>query len=101
MHLFDRGHAKDAWGIKGTPTVENRAKLEQALRAHMADPDTRVYPGVQGAQKIDAVHFYNPTTGNVVSMIPHTGALQVPTGYRLTDPKQLNLLLEHVQVGVR
>ena len=66
----------------------------------MNDPTTRLYPGVSAGQQVPVAHFYNPTTGRVVSIDPGTGRLLPPTGYTL-NRGQVNLLETQGIVGTR
>ncbi|SDY31251.1 colicin D domain-containing protein [Thermoactinomyces sp. DSM 45892] len=59
-------HAKD-FGVEGNYNKANAAKFEEAMQAHIKNPDTQVIPGTYRG-KMPVTHYFNPNTGlNVMS----------------------------------
>ena len=88
-HILDRGHGTD-WGVKGPANNQNIAKLQEALQAHMKNPNTQMIFGTLGYPPRPAIHFFNPQTGNVIST-DFGGNVLRGSGFRLY-PSQIQTL---------
>lgn len=62
QHIYDK-HAGD-FGLSGNKNPEQLQKLDDAIQAHVNDPDTKLVQGQYRGQ--DANLYYNSRTGNVV-----------------------------------
>jgi colicin D len=78
-------HAED-FGVKGNWRPSRNAEYEQALRDHVADPDTQLIRGTYRGEKADI--FYNPNTNNALVIRPNGDYW---TGWKLS-PQQVNAL---------
>jgi RHS repeat-associated protein len=97
----DRQGLGPQWGVYGSTNNETIAQMQKALRAHVSDPTTNVIIGTSGGQGVvPSIHFYNPGTGMVVSMVPGTGRLQSPSGFQVSR-QQAEILETTFHLGTR
>ena len=91
-HILDKRHGPD-WGVSGPTNNQNIAKLEEALRVHMANPRTEMIFGRLGYPPRPALHFYDPGTGRLLST-DFGGNVLRGSGYRL-GREQIQHLYDH------